>query len=151
MKLAKKIKIKNIESGFTLLELLLVVGVIAILATVVVVVSSESLQQARNNTRQTDTNAIRNSVYQYAIDNNGTLPAAITTTPTEICKTGGTCAGLIDLSVLTTNSKYMVSLPRDPKTFTAEGTGYNISKDVNSRVTVSAPGAELGQSITITR
>jgi prepilin-type N-terminal cleavage/methylation domain-containing protein len=139
------------SNGFTLLELLLIVAVIAILATVVIVVSSESIPQARNNTRQTDINAILNSVYQYAIDNNGTLPASITTTPTEICKTGGTCTGLIDLSVLTTNSKYLVSLPFDPKTATTNGTGYRISKDANSRVTVSAPGAELSQTITITR
>lgn len=142
----------ELRKGFTLLELLLIVAMIAILATVVIVVSSNSLPQARNNTRQTDINAILNSVYQYTIDNNGSLPASITVTPTEICKTGaGSCAGLIDLSVLTTNSKYLVSVPTDPTGVSANGTGYRISKDANSRVTVAAPSAEIGQTITVTR
>ena len=62
------------------------------------------------------------------------------------------------MSVLTTNEKYLVSLPRDPKcgassfaSCTTNGTGYQISKSANNRITVSAPGAEQGKTISVTK
>lgn len=139
--------------GFTLIEVLLVVAIIAILAAIVILAinPSKQLADARNAQRRTDVNTILNAVYQYAIDNNGSLPTAITTTATGICKTGGTCAGLIDLSVLTTDEKYLVTMPFDPSTSTTNSTNYNISKSANGRVTVAAPGAENGVTITVTR
>lgn len=139
--------------GFTLIEVLLVVAIIAILAAIVILAinPSKQLADARNAQRRTDVNTILNAVYQYAIDNNGTLPAAITTTATGVCKTGGSCAGLIDLSVLTTDEKYLVTMPFDPSTSTTNSTNYNISKSANGRVTVAAPGAENGVTITVTR
>ena len=136
------------------MEILLVVAAIAILAGIVIVAinPTKQLGETRNAQRRSDVNTILNAVYQYAIDNNGTLPAAasITTTPTEICKTGGTCTGLINLSDLTTDEKYLVSIPFDPTTSTANSTKYLISKTANNRVTVSATG-EQGATITATR
>ena len=96
-------------------------------------------------------NTILNAVYQYAVDNNGTLPTTITTTSTAVCKTGGTCAGLIDLSVLTTNEKYLTAIPADPTGSTTNSSGYNILKSANGRITVSAPSAEQGAAISVTR
>jgi hypothetical protein len=58
---------------------------------------------------------------------------------------------MVDLSVLTTNGKYLVAIPKDPKTGTASDTGYQISQDANSRITVSAPGAEQSKTISATR
>ncbi len=141
------------KGGFTLLEILLVVAGIAILAGIVIVALNpgKQLGEIKNAQRKSDVNTILNAVYQYSIDNVGTVPASITTTPTAICTTGGTCTGIIDLSVLTTNGKYLVAMPKDPTTATANSTGYNISKDANGRVTVSAPGAEQGATITATR
>ncbi|HLD81820.1 MAG TPA: type II secretion system protein [Patescibacteria group bacterium] len=148
------------EQGFTLLEILLVVAAIAILAGIVILALNPSKQiaETENAQRNVDVNTILNAVYQYAIDNNGTLPSAIPTSTTcattatnEICKTGGTCTNLVDLSVLTTNETYLVSLPTDPDGVTTNGAGYHIAKSSNGRVTVCAPDAEQGATISVKR
>ena len=144
---------KNYQKGFTLLEILLVVAAIAILAGIVIIAINpgKQLGETKNAQRRTDVNTILNAVYQYSIDNSGTLPTAITTTQTEICKTGETCAGLIDLSVLTDDEKYLVAMPLDPTGASANGIGYEIYKSANGRVTVVAPDAEQGVTISVTR
>jgi type IV pilus assembly protein PilA len=141
------------NKGFTLLEILLVVALIAILAGIVILAINPGKQLAdtRNAQRRTDVNTILNGVYQYIVDTNGTLPATITTTDTEICKTGGTCTDLIDLSVLTAAEKYLVAMPSDPTGATTNGTGYKIVKTANGRITVSAPSAENSATISVTR
>jgi prepilin-type N-terminal cleavage/methylation domain-containing protein len=142
------------QGGFTLLEILLVVAAIAILAGIIIIAINpgKQLAETKNAQRRIDTNTIINAVYQYSIDNNGALPATITTTPTEICKTGATpCTGFVDLGVLTLNEKYLVSLPNDPTGATAKGTGYQISKDTYGRITVAAPKAEAGATIKVKR
>ena len=141
------------QPGFTLLEILLVVAAIGILAGIVILAINpgKQLGDTRNAQRRADVNTILNAVYQYTLDTNGTLPAAITTTQTEICKTGGVCTGLIDLAVLTTNEKYITSLPNDPTGSSTNGTGYRILKTANGRVTVVATSAEQGATISVTR
>ncbi len=151
----KKYLPKHIFSkrGFTLLEILLAVAALVILASIVILAlnPNKQLGDTKNAQRRVDVNTILNAVYQYSVDNNGTLPASITTTQTAICKTGGTCTGLIDLSVLTTDEKYLVSMPYDPTASTTNSTGYEIKKSANGRVTVVAPGAEQGATVSVTR
>lgn len=144
---------KQHTKGFTLIEILLVVAAIAILAGIVILAinPAKQLGDTRNAQRRADVNTVLNAVYQYAIDNNGALPATITTATTSICKTGGTCTGLIDLGVLTTNQKYIVSMPFDPASSTPNDSGYSIFKSANGRITVVAPGAEQGATISVTR
>lgn len=148
-------------SGFTLLEVLLVVAIIAILAGIVILAVNpgKQLGDARNAQRSADVNTILNGVYQYTVDNNGVLPSSIRSSGScelsdktqEICKTGGNCDSLTDLSDLTRDGVYLVTLPVDPQTKSVNGTGYFIAKNANNRVTVCAPHAEQEAKISVTR
>jgi len=158
MSILKSVK-KQRAAGFTLLEVLLVVAIIAILAGIVIIAINpgKNLGDSRNTQRSADVNTIINGVYQYSLDNSGSLPSGITTTATEICATGAaSCTGLVDLSVLTASGKYVVSMPKDPQCGTGSvcntnGTGYKIAKDANNRLIVTAPAAEQGKTISVTK
>jgi type IV pilus assembly protein PilA len=141
------------QKGFTLIEILLVVAAIAVLAGIVILAinPNKQLGDTRNAQRHADVTTILNAVYQYSLDNNGTIPASITTTQTEICKTDGSCSGLINLNALSTNEKYLTSIPNDPTGSSTNGVGYEILKTANNRVTVVAPDAEQGTTISVTR
>lgn len=146
--------------GFTLLEVLLVVAIIAILAGIVILAinPNKQLGETRNAQRQTDVNTILNGVYQYSLDNDGTLPSGITTAFREICATNAaTCTGLADISDITDDETYLVAIPIDPQgaTSSVNGTGYYITLTSGGRVTVSAPAAldetSATSSISVTR
>ncbi|MCX6734596.1 MAG: prepilin-type N-terminal cleavage/methylation domain-containing protein [Candidatus Peregrinibacteria bacterium] len=143
------------KKGFTLVEVLLVIVIIAILAAIVIIAINPSRQiaQANNTQRSSDVQAVLNAVHQEAIDNRGTLPAAITTTATVIGSANGQiniCSALVPT--------YMAAMPFDP-TATGAGytdctnynTGYTVMKTAEGRVTVNAPSAELSKVISITR
>ncbi len=161
-------KIQNLKKGFTLLEMLLVVAIIAILAGIVIVAinPSKQLGAANDAKRWSDVNTIISAVYQYAIDNSGTLPGPTgiakfndcggATSTNEICITGGTCVGLINLASTTNAGTYLSAMPIDPNGGTvangANGTGYFIVKNpTTSRVTVCAPSAAGTSAISVTK
>ncbi len=148
----------HLRKGFTLIELLLVIAIIAILATIVIIAinPARQLAQANNAKRRSDVNAILNAVYHNVIDNRGTLPANITVTSTEVCKTiyaTSACGTLINLAQLTDNELYITAMPIDPTGETTSGTGYYVRRTTttNPRITVSAPSAELSETISVTR
>lgn len=143
------------KKGFTLIEVLLVIVIIAILAGIVIIAINPGRQisQANNTQRSSDVKAILDAVHQYAVENRGTMPTALTAVPTVV----GSGAAQVDICADLVPT-YMAAMPFDP---TAAGahytscldydTGYEASVDANSRATVSAPGAELAATISITR
>lgn len=153
-------KTRSLNKGFTLLEVLLVVGVIATLAGIVIVSINPAKQLAdtRNAQRRSDVNTILNATYQYAIDNNGAMPNVVESTTCATAIGGeiwdsvaATTSPLTDLSVLISDQKYMTSMPKDSSATTTGGTGYHIVKSTNSRITICAPGAENDATISVTR
>jgi len=64
-----------IKSGFTLLEILIVIAIIGILVSLGVVSYSSAQKKARNSKRRGDVKAIQNAWEQYYADNSGLYPA----------------------------------------------------------------------------
>lgn len=153
------IKYKNRKSGFTLIEILLAIGILAILATAAIVAINPARQfaDARNTQRWSDVNAIMSAVYQYGVNHKGVLPDTLLTGDNlaEICKTGAqSCSGIVDLSLLTESSKYLTAMPIDPSCPTGcndEGTGYTIAINSDGRVHILAPQAENNEVIELVR
>jgi len=164
------------KSGFTLLEILLVIGIIAILAGIVIIAinPSKQLAQVRNFQRKSDIKQLYNAITQYYIDNSA-YPATLSTTAlTEICNTGSVAstststsgvncatAGLTNLSTLVPT--YLVSIPTDPTgsssllsfiptayaATNATGTGYKVGVSASKQVLTWAPLAELNTVVTV--
>ncbi len=106
------------KRGFTLLEVLLVIAIIGVLASIVIIALNPNKQLAdtRNAQRKADVSAILNAVYQYDIDHSS-MPSNTPTTTKEICRDSGACSGFVDLySSLV--PKYVVNLPIDPQAST---------------------------------
>jgi len=149
----------KLKSGFTLIEILIVMAILAMLAGVVIVAINPARQfaKARNTQRWATVNSILNATHQNMIDNQGVfdftdcVATAIPSSATVIQSTGGVdlCGCLVP--------DYLASLPYDPVTgsytsCSSYDTDYTIHQDASSgRVTVAAPQAELGETINATR
>lgn len=161
------------SSGFTLIEILVVIGIVAVLAAIVIVAINPARQfaQARNSQRQANVAVLLNAIGQRLADNKGVFaggspncPGLNPTTDYRIAKTSSSGSNDIDLSCLTPT--YIPSaLPYDPSvsgaywtSSTDYNTEYHVMLDTQGRYTVSAPGAltetALGgnpPAITVTR
>jgi prepilin-type N-terminal cleavage/methylation domain-containing protein len=140
------------NKGFTLIEILVVIGLIAILAAVVLIAINPARQfrQANNSQRTANVNAILNAIGQYTADNKGSLPAGIPTSGSPADISGSLCDILV--------TSYLPALPTDPEVTTYKGepieeadcddldisgrnSGYEVISN-DGRVTVSAPLAK---------
>jgi len=154
--------------GFTLIELIVVIGIIAALAVAVFVSLNpvKRLADARDSHRATDVENILDAVHSYIIDNKGSLPPSMVGdtagTDYEIgTATGGSCTALSqnNCNVTATNcdnlsadlTKYLKSIPMDPKSGTAALTGYVVTIDTNNIVTIKACLGENNTSIQVSR
>jgi prepilin-type N-terminal cleavage/methylation domain-containing protein len=124
------------RKGFTLMELLLVLGILAILSAIVLVAinPTKQLNDARGVSRSSAMREIENALSQYIIDGNTLtgLPAAISVA-VDICQTaviGTDCTDApvsgYDLSALA--PMYLTSLPLDPTQTGSTITGYRVYK-----------------------
>ncbi len=153
------------QKGFTLLELLIVMALIAILVGIVIAALNPGRQfsLARNSRRWAHLNAIMNGVSANMAENNGVFTCA------------GEAAGIPAVAQSMRNddadpatneydiapclvTEYLSQMPFDPSTtgagWTSEAvhvTGYTISQDAADRITVAAPDAELSEVINLTR
>lgn len=157
---------KNKQKGFTLIEILVVIGIIAILAAIVLIAINPAKQfaDANDTQRSANVNAILNAVGQYMIDNNGALPSDIPiggADDAEFVADSGAdiCADLVP--------DFIPALPVDPTATTTPATEdgqvdesecggsydteYEIVSDSNGRVTVSAPNTQASTTISVTR
>lgn len=69
-------KIKSNQSGFTIVELLIVIAVIGILAAITIVAYSGIQQRARDSIRANDMATIKTALLLYQTDNGGVLTTA---------------------------------------------------------------------------
>ena len=149
---------KNKNSAFTLLEILLVVGIIAILAGIVIIAINpgKQLAQVRNSQRKSDIKAISNAITQFYIDHSY-YPASTTFSTTSlmaICPTGASSSPAVGFNCAANNMlnlselvpTYLVAIPNDPVTTTISGYSVMLA---NNQPVVSAPLAELGVKVAI--
>ncbi len=139
------------ESGFTLIEILVVIGLIAVLAAIVLIAINPARQfaQGRDSQRESNINAILNAIGQRMADNKGifagTNPAnGLTCNPlpvatTSIVGTSGLGSGELGCLVPT----YIPALPLDPSSGSGSMTGYVLRQDASTgRVWIAATSTE---------
>jgi len=156
---------KNIkrQGGFTLVELLVVIGILAVLTAVVLVAVNPVRQfaQARDTQRRADVNTISASIVAYLADPNNTNERSLAAlgitedctlgTPADIGSAGldlGANPGLLV-------PIYIAAMPMDPTDGTAAVAGYTacVTDATSNRFTIAAVRSEVNPAavISVTR
>lgn len=143
--------------GFSLIEILVVVALIIILATITIVAinPAKNFRDTRNAQRSADVAQILNAITQYTSEKGQSIakwPSIMTcdTTDWKVGSPIGTDATSVDLSNGLVE-EFIVAIPQDPSGGTVGNTGYVICKTAADRIQISAPSAEDGKIITVKR
>lgn len=147
---------KNSLQGFTLIEVLLVIAILAILAAVVIVAINPGKQfgEAQDAQRRNDVRAIIDAVQQYSIDHGGAYPETIPWggecffNGLHICRYQQSCDG-VNLDVVADGQEYLADLPIDPTVDADEVTGYKIVGTDDGRLSVCAPNTYGSEPIVV--
>ncbi|MGB9883476.1 MAG: type II secretion system protein [Microgenomates group bacterium] len=112
-----------IKKAFTLLELLVVIGIIAILVALGTTSYSTAQKKSRDAKRKSDLKAIQNALEQYY-----SICSYVYPTP---------AAGYVPSSIICNNpyTVIMSSTPKDPKT----GVSYKMTQNTSGDYTICAP------------
>ena len=155
---------KSFKKGFTLIELIIVVAIIALLAgaTFVAINPAKRIGEANDAQRWTDVTALASAWALYTADNSGTAPSSTVSAGVyhvtseypahSECGDGtATTTASIDFSGLVTDG-YLGSVPTDPSgDYTSGQTGYYISVASGGIITVGACDTYSGSRIFVTR
>lgn len=149
------------SSGFTLIELIIVVAIIGLLAAAafVAVNPGKRVGDASDAKRWSDITAIADAISHYSVDHNGDLPSGVSGanvgdvyminiaggsgSSTETCDslTSGSTDGKLNIATGITPT-YIPTMPLDPeitKTIAeADGVGYYLVKDSEGRIKIGA-------------
>jgi prepilin-type N-terminal cleavage/methylation domain-containing protein len=156
----------KIKRGFTLIEILLVIAILAILLVVVFAAlnPAQRLADTRDARRWNDVNQVLTAVHECLVDEDGVWATCGLADPTALSQLGtcsGTGATLCSgaaadcLDITTELASYISDIPEDPADGSGDGVNTSYAIQVaNGIVTVSscsAPGDTNGATIEVSR
>ena len=154
------------NAGFTLIEILVVIGIIAILAAVVIIAINPGRQfaQARNSQRLSNVNSLLNAIGQNIADNKGVFtcsgtPMYFTGTAATISKSATdlrrcivpTYISEIGVDPITGSNTCVDTAGTGDCATGSYTTGYTIATTTSGRYVVAAPNSELEVPTSVSR
>ena len=135
--------------AFTLIELLLVIGIIAVLASIVIFAINPSSQlcKAANTKRTAHAREIKSAILQYLISSSQ-IPAGISSGVMPICTYGITDVSCVNLDVLVAQN-FITTLEHDVLETNPIITGYTVYQNTGGFIAVDStkmcnPGTGFG-------